>query len=91
MGLSSGTGERHRARRPRGDVRHAAYLQGGAQCSTSQVSSLQSPVAQKAPVKTIANRAAIVLNERGIPTAAGSKWTAVQVVRVRRRLEGGAS
>ena len=33
-----------------------------------------------------ANRAAIVLNERGIPTAAGSKWSAVQVVRVRRRL-----
>jgi DNA invertase Pin-like site-specific DNA recombinase len=33
-----------------------------------------------------ANRAAVVLNERGVPTAAGSKWTAVQVVRVRRRL-----
>jgi DNA invertase Pin-like site-specific DNA recombinase len=35
-----------------------------------------------------ANRAAAILNERGIPTAAGSKWTAVQVVRVRRRLQG---
>jgi hypothetical protein len=33
-----------------------------------------------------AYRAAIALNERGIPTAAGSRWTAVQVVRVRRRL-----
>jgi DNA invertase Pin-like site-specific DNA recombinase len=33
-----------------------------------------------------ANRAAAVLNERGVPTAAGSKWSAVQVVRVRRRL-----
>jgi hypothetical protein len=32
-----------------------------------------------------ANRTA-VLNERGLPTAAGSKWTAVQVVRVRARL-----
>jgi hypothetical protein len=31
-------------------------------------------------------QAAIVLNERGLPTAAGSKWTAVQVVRVRARL-----
>jgi DNA invertase Pin-like site-specific DNA recombinase len=35
-----------------------------------------------------ANRAAAALNERGIPTAAGSKWSAVQVVRVRRRLQG---
>jgi DNA invertase Pin-like site-specific DNA recombinase len=35
-----------------------------------------------------ANRAAIILNERGIPTAAGSKWSAVQIVRVRRRLQG---
>jgi DNA invertase Pin-like site-specific DNA recombinase len=33
-----------------------------------------------------ANRAAAVLNERGIPTAAGGKWIAVQVVRVRNRL-----
>jgi hypothetical protein len=33
-----------------------------------------------------ANRTAIVLNKRGLPTAAGSKWTAVQVVRVRARL-----
>jgi DNA invertase Pin-like site-specific DNA recombinase len=33
-----------------------------------------------------ANRAAVVLNERGIPTAAGGKWIAVQVVRVRQRL-----
>jgi hypothetical protein len=32
-----------------------------------------------------ANRAAIILNERGVPTAAGSKWSAVQVVRVRQR------
>jgi hypothetical protein len=31
-------------------------------------------------------RAAIVFNVRGLPTAAGSKWTAVQVVRVRARL-----
>jgi hypothetical protein len=30
-----------------------------------------------------ANRTAAVLNERGIPTAAGNKWTAVQVIRVR--------
>jgi hypothetical protein len=29
-----------------------------------------------------ANRAAAVLNERGVPTAADSKWSAVQVVRV---------
>ena len=35
-----------------------------------------------------ANRAAAALNERGVPTAAGSKWTAVQVIRVRRRLQG---
>jgi DNA invertase Pin-like site-specific DNA recombinase len=35
-----------------------------------------------------ANRAAAILNERAIPTVAGSKWTAVQVVRVRRRLQG---
>ena len=34
-----------------------------------------------------ANRAAIVLDERGLPTAAGSKWTAVQVVWVRARLD----
>jgi hypothetical protein len=33
-----------------------------------------------------ANRAAIVLNERGVPSAAGRKWSASQVVRVRRRL-----
>jgi DNA invertase Pin-like site-specific DNA recombinase len=35
-----------------------------------------------------ANRAAAVLNERGLPTAAGGRWSAVQVVRVRRRLQG---
>ena len=34
-----------------------------------------------------ANRAAIVLDERGLPTAAGSKGTAVQVVWVRARLD----
>jgi hypothetical protein len=33
-----------------------------------------------------ANRAAIVLNERGVPTAAGNKWGPTQVVRVRKRL-----
>jgi hypothetical protein len=33
-----------------------------------------------------ANRAAIILNERGVPTAAGGKWSAVQVLRVRGRL-----
>jgi hypothetical protein len=32
-----------------------------------------------------ANRVALILNERGIPTA-GGKWSAVQVMRVRRRL-----
>jgi hypothetical protein len=35
-----------------------------------------------------AYRAAIVLNERGIPTATGRQWMAVQVLRVRRRLAG---
>jgi hypothetical protein len=34
-----------------------------------------------------ANRTAAALNERKITTAAGSKWTAVQVIRVRRRLQ----
>jgi DNA invertase Pin-like site-specific DNA recombinase len=34
-----------------------------------------------------ANRIAAVLNERGVPTAAGAKWTAVQVLRVRQRLK----
>ena len=34
-----------------------------------------------------ANRAAIVVDERGLPTAAGSKWTAVQVVRAHARLD----
>ena len=33
-----------------------------------------------------ANRTAIVLNKRDSQRAAGSKWTAVQVVRVRARL-----
>jgi hypothetical protein len=33
-----------------------------------------------------ANRTAIVLDKRGLPTAAGSKWTAVQVARLRARL-----
>ena len=35
-----------------------------------------------------ANRAAAALHERGITTAAGSKWTAVRVIRVRRCLQG---
>jgi hypothetical protein len=34
-----------------------------------------------------ANGIAAVLNERGAPTAAGAKWTAVQVLRVRQRLK----
>jgi hypothetical protein len=34
-----------------------------------------------------AKRAAAALNERRITTGAGSKWTAVQVIRVRRRLQ----
>src|SRR5262249_49000163 len=34
-----------------------------------------------------ANRVAIILNERGIPSAAGGKWQAVQVMRVRQRLQ----
>jgi hypothetical protein len=33
-----------------------------------------------------AHRCAAVLNERGIPTAAGRRWVAVQVRRVRQRL-----
>jgi DNA invertase Pin-like site-specific DNA recombinase len=33
-----------------------------------------------------ANRAAIILNERGVPTAAGTRWSATQVIRVRQRL-----
>jgi hypothetical protein len=33
-----------------------------------------------------AYKAAVVLNERGILTAAGGKWSGVQVMRVRRRL-----
>jgi hypothetical protein len=33
-----------------------------------------------------ANRAAIILNERGTSTAAGARWSAVQVIRVSRRL-----
>jgi hypothetical protein len=33
-----------------------------------------------------ANQAAIILNERGVPTAAGARWSSVQVIRVRRRL-----
>jgi DNA invertase Pin-like site-specific DNA recombinase len=35
-----------------------------------------------------ASRAAAVLNERGVLAAAGGQWTATQVIRVRRRLEG---
>jgi DNA invertase Pin-like site-specific DNA recombinase len=34
-----------------------------------------------------ANRAAAILNERAVPTAAGGKWQATQVMRLRRRLE----
>ena len=34
-----------------------------------------------------ANRVATILNERGIPSAAGGKWQAIQVGRVRRRLQ----
>jgi hypothetical protein len=33
-----------------------------------------------------AYRAAVILNERGVPTAAGSRWMAAQVRRVRQRL-----
>jgi hypothetical protein len=33
-----------------------------------------------------AYRAAIILNQRGIPSAAGRRWCPTQVVRVRRRL-----
>jgi hypothetical protein len=33
-----------------------------------------------------ANQAAIILNDRGVPTAAGARWSSVQVLRVRRRL-----
>jgi DNA invertase Pin-like site-specific DNA recombinase len=33
-----------------------------------------------------ANRVAIILNERRVPTAAGGKWSSVQVIRVRNRL-----
>jgi hypothetical protein len=33
-----------------------------------------------------ANKAALVLNERGVPSAAGRRWGANQVLRVRRRL-----
>jgi phosphohistidine swiveling domain-containing protein len=33
-----------------------------------------------------AYRAAIILNKRGVPSAAGGRWSATQVVRVRRRL-----
>jgi hypothetical protein len=33
-----------------------------------------------------ATRAAAILTERGVPTAAGGKWSAMQVIRVRRRL-----
>jgi hypothetical protein len=36
-----------------------------------------------------ATRVAAILTERGIPTAAGGKWSAMQVIRVRRRLLGG--
>jgi DNA invertase Pin-like site-specific DNA recombinase len=34
-----------------------------------------------------ANRAAAILNKRGVPTAAGSRWSSTQVMRVRRRLQ----
>jgi hypothetical protein len=34
-----------------------------------------------------ANKAAIALNKRGVPSAAGRKWSANQVVRVRQRLD----
>jgi hypothetical protein len=33
-----------------------------------------------------ANQAAIVLNERGVPSAAGRRWSSSQVLRVRQRL-----
>jgi hypothetical protein len=33
-----------------------------------------------------ANQAAIILNDRGVPTVAGARWSSVQVIRVRRRL-----
>jgi hypothetical protein len=33
-----------------------------------------------------ANKGAVILNERGVPTAAGGKWTHMQVLRVRQRL-----
>jgi hypothetical protein len=33
-----------------------------------------------------ANRAAIILNERGVRSAAGGRWSPSQVMRVRRRL-----
>jgi hypothetical protein len=33
-----------------------------------------------------AHKAAIALNERSVPTAAGGRWSTPQVVRVRRRL-----
>jgi hypothetical protein len=34
-----------------------------------------------------ANRTAAILNGRGIPTAAGGKWSSTQVMRVQRRLQ----
>jgi hypothetical protein len=33
-----------------------------------------------------AHKAAIALNERSVPTAAGGRWSPAQVIRVRRRL-----
>jgi hypothetical protein len=33
-----------------------------------------------------ATQAAIVLKERGVPSAAGGRWSSVQIIRLRRRL-----